>query len=380
MESLKILTFLRYPPWDKRASGGQFSAWTTIRKIAERGHFIRVVIGETSEHLPNLDNLEFYKSRSYEINKSNFSWLRDSLKFEDVDLIYGFDPENFLTNMYWKKILGTPIIHEVKSPRVSPLPPVRYFYKISSMKSLRWHSYFSSDSYACKFSDVIFVPSKYSKKMITDSYNVNPLKITVIPNGIDRNALKKRRKTLDKDNVNLIFIGKLSYQKGLDVLIKSIREVKKSGHNVTLRIIGDGDFEKYKLLVSKLDLNSNIKFLGRITGEDKFSVLSASDIFVFPSNYESFGNVLVEAMARSLPIISTNTTAIPEVVGGDAGILISPNDPISLARAINCLIENPRETKRMGIAGYKRVEKYYTWDKIIDWKINIFKNLIDSRG
>jgi len=367
MESLKILTFLRYPPWDKRAAGGQFSAWSTIKGLAEEGHCLKVIIGDTPEPLPPVDNIEFYKTKSYKINKTNITWFKESLKFKNIDLVYGFDPENFLTNLYWKKIRKVPVVHEVKSPRVSPLP-IRNIYKISSIEALKWHLYFSFDSLACKYSDIIFVPSNYSKNMIIKMYNLSPSKIFAVPNGVEKSILRNHNKDFDRNNVRLLFIGKLVAQKGVDILIKSIKNVVKRKYSVTLLIVGNGDLEQYKKLVLKLSLESNVKFMGFLIGDEKFELLKNSDIFVFPSNYESFGNVLIEAMASGLPVITTNITAIPEIVDTDSGILIPPNDVNALAEAIIHLIENPDEMKRMGLAGYEKVENYFTWDAIISEK------------
>lgn len=378
MKSLKILTFLRYPPWDKRAAGGQFSAWSTIKWLAKKGHCLKVVIGDTSEPLPCVDNIEFYKTKPYKINRTNITWFMESLKFKNIDLVYGFDPENFLTNLYCKKVRKVPIVHEVKSPRVSPLP-LRNIYKVSSIESLKWHLYFSFDSFACRYSDVIFVPSNYSKNMIKKEYKLEPSKIFAIPNGVERDILRKHDENFERNNVKLIFIGKLVAQKGVDILIKSIKEVVKKGYNVTLMIVGNGDLEEeYKKMVLKFGLESNVKFLGFVSGDGKFELLKTSDIFVFPSNHESFGNVLIEAMASSLPVITTNVTAIPEVVDTDTGILILPNNAKALAEAIIYLIKNPDEMRRMGLAGYEKVKKYFIWDTIIDKKIDILKKILDN--
>lgn len=375
MESLKILTFLRYPPWDKRASGGQVVAWSTIKGLAKEGHCLKVVIGDTPEPLPCIDNIEFFKTKPYKINKTNFTWFMESLKFKNIDLVYGIDPENFLTNLYWKKVKKVPVIHEVQSPRISALH-IKNIYKISSIEALKWCLYFSFDRLACSYSDAIFVPSTYSKNMIIKEYKVQSSKIFIIPNGVKRAILRKHEKKLDRNNVKLIFIGKLVAQKGVDILIKSIKEIMRRKYNVTLSIVGNGDLqEEYEKLVLDLGLESNVKFMGFVIGNEKFELLRNSDIFVFPSNHESFGIVLIEAMALSLPVITTNITAIPEVVGTDTGILISHNDVNALTEAITYLIENPDEMKQMGLAGYERVEKFYTWDKVINKKIDVFKKI-----
>jgi glycosyltransferase involved in cell wall biosynthesis len=143
-------------------------------------------------------------------------------------------------------------------------------------------------------------------------------------------------------------------------------------------LVGKGTQElELKQLTRKLNLEKHIKFAGYVDGwsNEITDYYNSADIFVFPSLKEGFGMVLVEAMACGLPVISTNTSAIPEVVG-DAGILVEPRNPRVLADAIIRLIEDIGLRKRLGKKGRRRVVEEFTWDIVTDKILGIYEEVI----
>jgi glycosyltransferase involved in cell wall biosynthesis len=100
-------------------------------------------------------------------------------------------------------------------------------------------------------------------------------------------------------------------------------------------------------------------------------------VVVLPSLYEGFGLPAAEAMACETPVVASNVGALPEVVGGEgSGILVPPRDPGALAAAIQKILADPEERIRMGQMGRRRVEELFTWEKVAERTVSVYRELI----
>ncbi len=148
-------------------------------------------------------------------------------------------------------------------------------------------------------------------------------KITVIPNGIDFEYIRKISKS--EEACDVLFAGRLIKDKNVDVLIDSISKMK----NTTLCIIGDGpEKERLAARAEGLNLGGRIQFLGSMDYEEVMARMKSAGVFVLPSTREGFGIVLLEAMAAGLSVISVKAkkSAASEIVDGDNGILCEMNE------------------------------------------------------
>jgi glycosyltransferase involved in cell wall biosynthesis len=171
----------------------------------------------------------------------------------------------------------------------------------------------------------------------------------------------------------VLFSGKLTPQKGVFYLIEAAQNIKGD-----IYIIGDGPERKnLEDLVYKFKLH-NVHFLGYM-GDDKKEELEEfyyrADVFVAPSVWdEPLGLVILEAMAAKTPIIATRKGGIPIAVkNGVNGFLIRPKSSRQIAEACNRLLENDELRKRMGDASRETVQKKFTWKKIAQTYIRIYK-------
>lgn len=157
-------------------------------------------------------------------------------------------------------------------------------------------------------------------------------------------------------------------RKGLDILLIALGSIIEV--NFHLSIVGgysdDNSFHKYLLeLVDRYKLNGSVEFLGRISNESLVDVLCQSDLFVFPSLWEGYGIALAEAMSYGLPIISTDTGAIPElVINGKNGILVPPGDTSALAKAILLLTSNQSLRITFGRNNFVDSHKFKDWREV----------------
>ena len=138
----------------------------------------------------------------------------------------------------------------------------------------------------------------------------------------------------DRKIIKLVFIGHLIYIKGLDVLLKALAYL--GDYEFSLDIIGNGrSLKEYRRLAKRRSLDDKVSFLGEIDNDNLLKRLAEYDYLVLPSRYETFGVVLIEAMSRGLPVISTRVGPIPEIVTSEeVGILVEPENPESLAEGL----------------------------------------------
>jgi len=216
---------------------------------------------------------------------------------------------------------------------------------------------------------------------------------TVIPNGIDLEIFnpkaKKIKKFLDLERsrrVNILFVGRIEERKGLIYLLRAYQILErrfknlspvgeKSPYGVRLIIIGEGELkEKCQDFVRKHNLKE-VYFEGEKTGRELVSYFNISDIFCAPSIYgESFGIVLLEAMACELPVVAFANEGYKSILAGKKGekFLAQPKDYRDLAKKLEALIENENLRKEMGKWGQKEAKKY-SWEKICDKILNFYQ-------
>lgn len=191
-------------------------------------------------------------------------------------------------------------------------------------------------------------------------------KIFVVPNGSDYNMPEKNK----SDKIRLLFLGNLQMNKAPDILLKSLTELPTNIlENVTVNIAGEWesqDFEKQcKEIVEQHSLP--VKFFEPVSGEDKFSLLKNTEIFIFtPRAPEGHPWVIVEAMAAGLPIISTDQGAITEsVLDNENGFIIPNESPKNLADRIQTLVENHSLRNRMSEKSYTIYKQRFTKDEMV---------------
>jgi len=231
----------------------------------------------------------------------------------------------------------------------------------------------------------IITISNSTKRDIIRVLGIAEDKITVIPLGYD----KKIEKKLDKSEIEnvrknnklpenyLLHIGTLEPRKNLDFLIEVFSEViKKDKSDLHLVITGkkgwyyEGLFEKVK----QLSLEEKVIFTGYVDEQDKAAIYQGAKVFTFPSIYEGFGLPPLEAMAAGVPVISSDTSSMPEVVG-KAGILLSPHDKSGWVKAIREVSGSEKLRKEMIAKNLEQV-KHFSWDKTAEKTIEVYREAI----
>ncbi|MDD5402003.1 MAG: glycosyltransferase family 4 protein [Dehalococcoidales bacterium] len=195
-----------------------------------------------------------------------------------------------------------------------------------------------------------------------------PGKYAIIPNGIDLDHFNPQVPPIERfkdGKINILFVGRMERRKGLDYLIKAFEIIRKKNTNVRLIVVGPGKVlrRSYERTVRKRGIE-DVVFVGRVTYDELPMYYQTADIYCSPATgRESFGIVLLEAMALGKPIVASCIEGYRHVVSdGQEGILVPPKKARELADALEKLIDNEEMRHEMGRNGMATASRY-------DWKI-----------
>ncbi len=248
---------------------------------------------------------------------------------------------------------------------------------LRKMKEWRWYSFVGMQKRVSRTLPRIIAVSKSAKKDIGRDFNIPANKFSIVPNGINTDLFYPIDDIERKKNRIIVTNSADTPLKGLFFLFQALAELNKF-QDVSVTVVGelkkDGDLVK---LIRRLGIGHCIHFTGRISNGEFVRQYARATAAVVPSVYEGFGLPVGEAMACGVPVISTTGGALPEVVG-DAGILVKPADSRALAGAIRDLLNNPLRAKELGMAGYRRVHKHFTWKKAAEKTVSAYREVIDG--
>ncbi|MGE5217903.1 MAG: glycosyltransferase family 4 protein, partial [Chloroflexota bacterium] len=212
-------------------------------------------------------------------------------------------------------------------------------------------------------SDLIVAPSKQFQQDFVTAFPLFSAKTRVIHNGIDLAefgaADKKPRDPAQAPYI--VCISAYKKQKALDVLIRAFKSVLEAYPALNLILVGAGPLrESLKDLAVSLGIEERIAFLGTQTRAEVAELLRNCEAFVLPSRFETFGIVILEAMAFEKPVIATTAGGIPEIIeNGESGILVPPDDSGALADAIIAVLRDRALRSKIARNGYTRVKERY---------------------
>ncbi|RLC89594.1 MAG: hypothetical protein DRI79_06465 [Chloroflexi bacterium] len=184
--------------------------------------------------------------------------------------------------------------------------------------------------------------------------------VVAVSNGVDTRLFHPGPQISGKDSVTVLHVGRLSYEKNVDLLLRAFARVAEQHPTARLTIVGDGpDREALARLAGELGLGESVRFTGFVPHEQLPALYRAADLFATASTIETQGLVVLEAMACGLPVIGVDALALPEVVHhGVNGLLAPAGDEVALAQRLACLIADASLRHRMGAASRRLAERH----------------------
>ena len=299
-------------------------AFRVYEKLQEYGFDIKLM------HTPHIP-IKKLKNPSF----AALSSLKAIMGTEKYDIVHAFNVPSAFAMKYTKAKKKVLSIHGVYSEQVDALhsKTISTAAKITETKVLEW-------------ADKLTTDSKIVKKMYKEKSNVD-FEFFYAPLDIKK---FEKLKNVEKKEKQIIFIGRDSYEKGIDIL----REIE-----------------------SKID--AKIIYCTDMKWEDAMENLKASRLLVIPSRMESIPQVIKEAFYLKIPIIATNVGGIPELImNNKTGILIPPNNPKILENSINQLLLDDETSKNLADAGYEFVMNNLTWEILLPKYVKFYEDLQKS--
>ena len=367
--------------------------------LNQMGHKVDVISGPP---YPNLDKdikliklpgLNLFETFSFKDRLNKFLYkknkgLKDYYEFFSVLLggfpelkTFGYRADNFLKkNNHYDLIIDNqslsygmleiqkrfPLIEIIHHPitfdfKFELAASNKIKYKISRY---RWYSFLKMQKKVAPKIKYIISPSKSSKNGIMNEFNCKSNTIHVINNGLDTNEFLPIPE-IKRTPYRLITTASADVPlKGLDFSLKALYLLKKEFPKMHLIVIGtikkNGHTER---LIEKLKIKESVIFKSNLTKEDIAKEYSKSSISIVSSLYEGFGYPVIEAMSCAIPLVATNVSSIPELVG-DYATLIKPKDEKILSESIRKILLNYKNFEEMANKGREHIIKTFNWDKI----------------
>ena len=293
----------------------------------------------------------------------------------DSEIVHAHTWYMGLAGFYSKQLYGVKLVTTVHS--LEPKRPWKAEAMGNAYRLSTW-----AEQTGLTASDKIIAVSKADREDIVDCYGIDSNRIEVIPNGVDIEKYRKKEdpSVLRKYGIKkpyVLFLGRLSRQKGV---FETVRASDSFPKEVKLVLVTGKADEKglENKLAKEVRRRKNIIWIDKmLTEEETVALYSDAEVFVSPSVYEPFGIMNLEAMACSLPVVSTKVGGIKDVVlDGETGILVSPGSPVEVAEAVNKLLGDPLLAKRMGERGRKRVEKEFSWETVAEKTLALYESVL----
>jgi len=399
-----------YPPHVYGGAGVSVEYLTDeLCKLDQGRHAVKILcFGEQKMQRDNLSvsgvhpAMEFHTvdPRHRKFLETLFNDLVMAGEMSDIDIVHCHTWYSHLAGMLVKQLLQVPMVLTTHS--LEPHRP----WKVEQLGTA-YHASSWVERTAYRNADGVIAVSRSMKEDVHKLYDVPLERIRIIHNGINLDQYKPTldpqvldRYGIDREIPYILFVGRITRQKGIIHLVNAIRSID-AGAQIVLcagapdtREIG-AEMEQAVDEAGRHTANPIIWIPEMLPKEEIVPLYSHASVFVCPSVYEPFGIINLEAMACETPVVASEVGGIPEVVIPDQTGLLVPIDPRSasdvepanpqrfsadLAGAINQLLRNPEASREMGKRARRRVEEHFSWASIAVKTLDFYRQTLQQRG
>jgi glycosyltransferase involved in cell wall biosynthesis len=237
--------------------------------------------------------------------------------------------------------------------------------------------------------DKIIASSDIEQEQYPDVYpTIDSQKVVKIPNGIDRETYRdlpdegmfRSQYGLSGDERIILYLSRIHERKGADLLLEAFESIEETTDQIRLVYVGpdDGYLGDLQAMVAAKGLSEKVLFTGPLYNEEKLAAYVDADIFVLPSKdkYESFGNVVLEALACGTPAIMTNNCGVSDWLSAEISETVPPSVP-SITTAIQDLLSAPEKMRKMGESGRQIALENFDWSRVRRDTENVYKDILN---
>lgn len=294
----------------------------------------------------------FYTKRAAELGKG-----------VDFDVVHCHDWMTFPAGILLKRLTKKPLIvtiHSTEFDRTGQL------YPNQGIKAI--------EETGLREADHIITVSNFMKKQLVKKYNIHPEKITVVYNAIDLSQYKKGNAKKPLDEKIVLFVGRLTIQKGCEFFLEAAKKVLEAEPNTRFLIVGTGDM-LHQLIQKSIDLgiSNNVTFTGFEENVNEY--YSIADLFVMPSVSEPFGLTALEAMACNAPVIVSKQSGVSEVIKNV--LKVDFWDTHELANKIINVLRYQCLSTELKKMGFNEITEYRNWSDVARETIQVYKGEVN---
>jgi len=312
--------------------------------------------------------------------------------------------ENF-EKLWWEQVGLLQACHREKldllhcpyfaSPLASPIPTVVTIHDVIPLLLPEYSAHLAGRAYtqlsalAARRARAVIAVSECSKRDIVRTLGLPGERIHVIGNAVDESyqpvhdprLLASVRERYGLGERFVLYFGGFDVRKNIHRLIKAyarVRDQFDEPHQLVVagrfRFVAHRLYPDPRILVREMGLESDVVFTGQIREQDKPPLYSAATVFAFPSLYEGFGMPVLEAMACGAPVVTSNSSALPEVAG-DAAVLVDPTSVEAIGEAILELVQDPARRARLGEAARARAA-HFSWTAVARQTLEVYAEAV----
>ncbi len=388
--TVMMLTW-EYPP---RIIGGiSPHVYNLSRSLARNGVKVYVVTCDfpgTPQH-EVVDGIEVFRIDSYKNPSPDFAtWvylMNVNMQKEAAALVKGlggkvdvFHAHDWLVSnagIGLKHVFRKPLLATMHSTEIGRRNGIHFDYERMIHETEAWLTYEAWKVICC---------SNYMVSHVQWAFGLPPDKLVMIPNGVDAEAYTKtensdlssfRSKFALPEEKIVLFVGRLVYEKGVQVLINAVARVLEKT-NAKFIIVGNGYMkEQLSSIIKSFGLMHKVLFTGFVDDETLRKLQKCADVSVVPSLFEPFGIVALEAMAAKSPVVVSDTGGLSEIVEHDVtGVKAYVNNPESLAWGITKALLDKGYANWLKENAYKKVQEKYNWNKIAQQTKAIYESVL----
>lgn len=369
-------------PYDFPYPGGVTEHITALaRGVQQRGHEVKILAassGQQNKLASNVQAVTQYittvciagATARVGLSPLSFMRLKKILRHEAFDVLHLHEP--LTPSITWWSLLLAPSL-----PRMVTVGTFHAYHERPNWLYAQGKPIFR---YFFSRLDSLIAVSKAAHAF---AYQMFPGDYRIIPNGIDlgRFGQKSKAQLAGPDNpLTILFVGRLDQRKGLAHLLTAFWRLKPYYPQLRLQVVGPFTVQESQKLAQAHSV-TDVEFAGYVPPEELPAFYHKADIFCAPSiGFESFGIVLLEAMAAGLPVVASDIAGYRSLlVDGQEGLLTPPGRPEALAAALRRLLDQPVLRWEMGRLGQLKA-RHYSWDHIVDKVLDVYQDTIERKS
>ena len=366
-----------YPP--KSVGGLAQHVYDLTNAMAKQGHQVHVItVGEAGVPQYQLVNgVHVYRVTPYQVSSRDFvTWamqLNVAMLEKCLEIVHNLEePFDILHAHDWLVAYAARALkHALRLPLIATVHATEYGRNNGLHNDLQRHIS-DIEWWLCYEAWKIIVCSNYMQRELQHVFQVPTDKLKVIPNGVDLENFKAKNQNIRRndyaaaDEKIVFYVGRIVREKGVQVLLEAVPKITYYHPKTKFVIAGKGPYlTSLKRQARRMGIEERVYFVGYVNDQTRNSLYQFADAAVFPSLYEPFGIVALEAMAARTPVVVSDTGGLAEIINhGINGLKAYTGNANSLADNILHILLNPQSADKLKERAYQEVTDKYSWSEI----------------